>query len=251
MKKTFTFLFVSLFSLSLLAYDGTRLSISTVSNNMDLKIDVDGRRLPMRDNAITLGNLGDGYHEIRIYREVKRNNGRFGRAKDELLFNQRVYLRRGHHLDVTVNRFGKVFTDERRIDYKEDWYREEDDRYNDRPFDNRDYRDNRDQRDTRFENGFSKAMTQRDFDQVKQTLQKEWFENSRLTSAKFIIENNFFTTQQVKELMQLFSFDDKKLDIAKTAYRKTVDKNNYYLCMEMLTFSSNKEELARFIRESR
>lgn len=217
---------------------------------MELKIEIDGRRLPMRDNAITLGNLGDGFHDIRIFREVKRNNGRFGKTRDEMLYNQRVYLRRGHHLDITVNRFGKVFTDERRIDYNDDWYREDDNRYNDR--DNRDGRyDDRDNRDGRYNNGYNNVMSQRDFDQLKQSLKNEWFENSRLTSAKFVIESNFFTTNQVKELMQLFSFDDKKLDIAKTAYRKTVDKNNYYQCMDILTFSNNKDELARFIRESR
>ncbi len=251
MKKTFTFLFASLFSLSLLAYDGTRLSISTVSNNMDLKIELDGRRLSMRDNAITLGNVGDGYHDIRIYKEVKRNNGRFGKKKDDLIFNQKVYMRRGYHLDVTVNRFGKVFTDERRIDYNDEWYREDDNKYDDRRIDDRDVRDNRDNRDGRYDNGYSNVISQKDFDQVKQSLQKEWFENNRITSAKFIIENNYFTAGHVKELMMLFSFDDKKLEIAKLAYRKTADKQNYYICNEALTFSSNKEELARFIRESR
>ena len=242
MKKTFTLLLASLFSLSLLAFDGSRLSISTVSNT-DLKIEVDGRRMTMRDNSITLGNLNDGYHDIKIFRDSrKRGNGfGFGRKKEEVLYNSRIYLRRGFHLDITVNRFGKVFTDERRIDRDDEWYNEDDRRYDDRDRD----------RDDRYDNGYSRAMNQRDFDQVKQSLQKEWFENNRLTSAKFIIENNFFTTAQVKELMQLFSFDDKKLDVAKAAYRKTVDKNNYYQCMDMLTFSSNKEELARFIRESR
>jgi hypothetical protein len=243
MKKTFTLLFASLFSLSLLAFDGSRLSISTVSNT-DLKIEVNGRRMNMRDNSITLGNLNDGYHDIKIFRESrKRGNGfGFGRKREEVLYNSRIYLRRGFHLDITVNRFGKVFTDERRIDRDAEWYNEDDNRYDDR--------DRRDDRDDRH-NDFNRAISQRDFDQVKQSLQKEWFENNRLTSAKFIIENNFFTTSQVKELMQLFSFDDKKLDIAKTAYRKTLDKSNYYQCMDLLTFSSNKDELARFIRESR
>ena len=245
MKTIFTLLLSSIFSLSLLAFDGSRLSISTVSDKMDLKIEVDGRRMTIRDNSITLGNLNDGYHDIKIFRDSrKKGNGfGFGKKREDVIYNSRVYLRRGFHLDITVNRFGKVFTDERRIDQNDDWYEEDNRRYDDR--------DNRDGRDGGYNNGYNNAMSQKDFDQIKQSLQKEWFENNRITSAKFIIENNNFSSSQVRELMQLFSFDDKKLEIAKLAYRKTVDKQNYYICNDALTFSSNKEELARFIRESR
>jgi hypothetical protein len=81
MKKIFTLLLSSLFSLTLLAYDGTRLSISTVSNKvMDFKIEVDGRKYSMQDNSITLSNLAEGTHNIRIYREKKRNGNGFGLA---------------------------------------------------------------------------------------------------------------------------------------------------------------------------
>lgn len=76
-------------------------------------------------------------------------------------------------------------------------------------------------------------------------------ENNRITSAKFIIEKNNFTTAQVKEMMMLFTFENNRLEIAKLAYNKTIDKNNYYQLNDALTFSNSKEELARFIRQSR
>ncbi len=85
---------------------------------------------------------------------------------------------------------------------------------------------------------------------MKEQIRKEWFENNRLTSAKTIIDKNNFTAQQVKEMMLLFSFENNKLEIAKYAYRKTVDKQNYYVVNDAFTFSSSKDELARFIRES-
>ena len=55
---------------------------------------------------------------------------------------------------------------------------------------------------------------------------------------------------QVKELMSLFTFENNKLELAKYAYRKTVDQKSYFQVMDALTFSSSKDELARFIRES-
>ena len=73
MKKIFTLLLSSLFSLSLLAYDGSRLSISTFSNDkMNFKVEVDGRRYEMQDHSILLTNLSEGNHNVRVFREVKR-----------------------------------------------------------------------------------------------------------------------------------------------------------------------------------
>jgi len=245
MKRIFTLLLSSLFSLSLFAFDGTRLSISTISNKMDLKIEVDGKRFDMKDNSITLSNLSEGYHQVKIFRD-KRKNGNglgFGRRM-EVIYSNSLFLKRGFHSDITVNRFGKVFIDERRIDRNDEWYRDDDD-YND----NNGYGNGNG--NGGWNNGYGNVMNARDFDQVKESLRKEWFESNRLVSAKFIIDKNNFTTVQVKELMLLFTFEDKKLDIAKSAYRKTVDKQNYYLVNEALVFNSSKEELARFIRESR
>jgi hypothetical protein len=245
MKRIFTLLLSSLFSLSLFAFDGTRLSISTISNKMDLKIEVDGRRFDMKDNSITLSNLSEGYHQVKIFRD-KRKNGNglgFGRRM-EVVYSNSLFLKRGFHSDITVNRFGKVFIDERRIDRNDEWYRDDDDYYDNNGYGNGNGNGG-------WNNGYGNVMNASDFDQVKESLRKEWFESNRLVSAKFIIDKNNFTTVQVKELMLLFTFEDKKLDIAKSAYRKTVDKQNYYLVNEALVFNSSKEELARFIRESR
>ena len=150
---------------------------------------------------------------------------------------QSVLLKRGFHLDITINRFGKVLVDERRMDINDEWYNDQDDYY--------------DSDNGGWNNGLNNVMNTREFETVKTSLRKEWFENNRITSAKFIIEKNNFTTAQVKEMMMLFTFENNRLEIAKLAYNKTIDKNNYYQLNDALTFSNSKEELARFIRQSR
>ncbi|MGQ0739215.1 MAG: DUF4476 domain-containing protein [Bacteroidota bacterium] len=236
MKKFFTLLLSSLFSLSLLAFDGSRLSISAPGTSTELKVEIDGRKFTMKNNSITVGYLGEGRHDVKIFKERKRNGFGFGRR--EIVYNNTIFLKRGFHLDITINRFGKVMVDERRMDRRDDWYNDEDEYYDD---------------DNGWGNGHGNAnvMSGREFEQVKESLRKEWFENNRLTSAKFIMDKNNMTTIQVKELMLLFTFESNRLEVAKYAYRKTVDKQNYYQLNEALTFSSSKEELARFIRESR
>lgn len=243
MKKIFTLFVASLFSLSLLAFDGTRLSISSVSASKELKIEVDGRKFSMKNNSITLGYMGEGYHQVKIFRDSKRNGWGSGRRED-VVYRGSVFLKRGYHTDITVNRFGKVLIDERRIDRDDDWYQEEDEYYdNDNGYDN-----DRENGNGGWNGGYGNVMKDREFESVKESIRKEWFEANRLQSTKFIIDKNNFTTRQVTELMQLFTFENNKLEVAKYAYNKTVDKRNYYLVNEELTFNSSKEELARYIR---
>lgn len=233
MKKIFTLLFSSLLSLSLLAFDGSRLSVSTVATSTVISVEVDGRKFNVKDNSITLGYLSEGRHRVVIYREKKRRG--YGNNRD-IIYNSFVTLRRGFHTDITVTRFGKVMLDEQRMDMRNDWYNDEDDYYN--------------SDDGGWSNGYSNVMNAREFNTVKDQISKEWFENNRLVSTKVIIDKNNFTTQQVKELMYLFTFENNRLEIAKYAYCKTVDQRNYFQLNEALTFNSSKDDLARFLRES-
>ena len=276
MKKISTLLLSSLFSLALLAnYDDPHLSISSFSTTKDLQVEVDGRRYNFdKNNSITIRNLSTGAHTIKITKPRKRgNNNRvfdvFG--KRETVYNSRIYLRRGYDFDITVNKFGKVFTDEARIDGNNDWStdrdrdrdwdddRTNDDRTNDdrdrdydsgRNDDRSDYpgRDRDDDRDYDHDNTYGRAMSQADFKAAKETLRREMFENTRLDLARETIYGHYFTTQQVKEILQLFTFENNKLDLAKIAYGRTVDKNNYYLVNDVFSFSNSKDELARYIR---
>jgi hypothetical protein len=233
MKTFFTLLLSSLFSLTIFAADGSRLSISTLTRNVDLKIEVDGKKVTMNDeNSITIRNLNEGYHSVKIFRQKKQNKNGQGQKMD-VIYNSSVYVKKGFHMDITVNRFGKVLTDERRIDRNDEWYFDEEDGY----FEDDHYSSN--------------AISSRDLDQVKESLRKEWLESNRLKSAKFIIDNNNFTTIQVKSLMELFTFESNKLEIAKYGYGKTIDRKNYFLLNDALTFSNSKDELARFIRNYR
>ncbi len=235
MKRIFTLLLGSLFSLSLLAADANRLSVSTVSKNMDLTIEVDGRRVAMKDNAITLRNLSEGQHMVKIFAEKKKNGkgNAFGRKQD-VIYSSSVFIKRGFHLDIVVNRFGKVLVDERRIDRNDDWYSDDDDYF-----------------DGGFDDDYMDIISTREFDQIKESLRKEWYEGNRLKSAKFIIDQNRFSTAQVTELMYLFTFENNRVDIAKYAYKNTVDKRNYYQLTEAITMSSSKDDLLRYIRDFR
>ena len=276
MKTIFTLLLSTIFSLASMAYDGTRLTVTSVGNNK-MFIEVDGRRYDLNGNTVSISSIRPGTHTITVLRELKRNAGRNfgnGNRREQTIYNIRATFREGYHFDILVNRFGKVMIDERRIDPNDEWYnddyydrnddrRDRDNTYDDgddrddRDYgnddrntrDNRDYDDDRNNDDPRYDNNYSRAMSSADFGQAKESLRREWFENKRLETAKQIIDQNYFTSQQVKEMVLMFTYENNRLDIAKYAYGKTVDKGNYFIMNDAFTFNNNKEALKEYIRQ--
>ena len=78
-------------------------------------------------------------------------------------------------------------------------------------------------------------------------LKKESFDDTRLSLAKTMVTNNRMAAHQIKHLAESFTFDNNKLAFLKYAYAYCIDQQNYYECAEVLTFSSDKENLLRFI----
>ena len=85
------------------------------------------------------------------------------------------------------------------------------------------------------------------FGQLKNTINNQWFDSGKLQVAKQAISMNSLTPAQVAELIQLFSFESSKLEIAKMAFANTIDKQNYYIVNNAFWFSSSVAELDQYI----
>ncbi len=85
------------------------------------------------------------------------------------------------------------------------------------------------------------------FQQLRRTVESESFDSSRVELLESTLRNNFFTSNQIKELMKLVSFESGRLQFAKAAYTRTVDPENYFVVREALSFSSSKTELTKYI----
>ncbi|MBL0055920.1 MAG: DUF4476 domain-containing protein [Chitinophagaceae bacterium] len=235
MKKIFT-LSATLLA-SILLYAGpnqSKLSVSSAGNS-EIRVMVDGSKYRTNNNAVMIGNLKSGYHAVKVYRvtQGRDNNGCNGRPRNnmQLVYSSNIYVKPQYHVDITINRFGKALVDEQLI--SAGFYDDEDDDWwgNDQPG-----------------SYGNQAMDARSFDQLKQTLSKEGFTSTRMSIAKSVIPNNYYTTAQVKELLDLFSFDNSKMELARLAYDYTIDKGNYYILADAFSFSSSKDELMKFIQ---
>src|SRR5207245_5758646 len=136
-----------------------------------------------------------------------------------------VYLKPKFYVDIIVNRFGRTMYDEQMMN--DTWYNEN---------------GQHTQPDTN--DDIPRAIDDETFTALKQTISRESFDDSRLTIAKSIIDQNYFTSAQAKQLVQLFVFESNKVQIAKYMYGRTIDKKNYFIVYSAFTFSKSKEELA-------
>lgn len=214
-------------------YQG-KLSVSSMMAS-PVKVMIDGTMYNDRNSSdpAVMSDLRAGYHAVKIYQQKKnrfKNDWKSNKGM-QLVYEGNIYVKPQYHVDITINRFGKAFVDERQMngDYfsndDNDWHGEWDNPV--------------------------QAMNGRDFEQFKKVIQNEGFDNTKLAVAKQTIGANYFSAAQVKEIVQLFSFEGSKLDIAKYSYKYTIDQNNYFMLNDAFSFSSSKEELARFIQASR
>lgn len=234
MKIIFTLLLSTIFTTAF-AYDEGRLSI-TVAANKNVQVFVDGRVYNEKDNSIVLNNIRPGNHSIRIYRAKQNGNrrNRSNRSKNELIYSSTVFVRPSYHVDVMINRFGKAMVDEKALSDRDNWNDDKDDYYEDS-----------------FDNNYRLPMTSYDFDQLVENIKTQWFSSGKLNTAKDAIPRNFFSTGQVGQLLQLFTSDNDKLEIAKLAYRFTIDQRNYYSLYDVFSFQSSRDELDRYVKAYR
>jgi hypothetical protein len=91
-------------------------------------------------------------------------------------------------------------------------------------------------------------ITDLDFENVKQNISEKSFEESKLKIAKQVTSSNCLFASEVKEIMDLFSFEKSKVDFAKFAYKYTYDVSNYYKVNDAFSFESSINELAEYIQ---
>lgn len=245
MNRIFTLITLLLLSVAAFAnFDEARLSISSMSNT-PIRVLIDGRQVQQSNREFRISNLNPGNHRIQIY-SINRNQrrGLFGNNREELIYNRTINIRRGTHTDIVINRFGKVFTDEQRIDNRYD------DRWNDNDWNNDRNNDNwnRDNDNwNRDNNSWGQPMNYERFQQLKQSIERESFDKNKMDLLRSILPNNRVSAQQVRELAYLISFENTRLELAKFAYRYTTDRGNYFIVNDVFNFGSSKTELTRYI----
>lgn len=95
--------------------------------------------------------------------------------------------------------------------------------------------------------GCAWPMENDEFISVKESIASKTFEDTKLSTAKQIAKAKCFTADQVKQTMDLFTYEESRLDFAQFAWDKTFDIDNYYKVNDAFQFELTIEELQEFI----
>lgn len=207
-----------------------------------IAVSIDNGPLTAPASIINFKKLPEGYHKIAVF-STRTYPGNFG--NNYPVFCEQVYIPAMVEMNAAINRFGKfkvhsLIPKNHHASVYNPTVPVNNCGYNPgyvpQPYYNHCGNGNNMM-------GFNNS----DFDQLRYTIEQQNFDQTRLTVAKQAIQNRMLNTNQVAELMRLFSFESTKLDFAKYAYDRTIDKDRYFMINNEFSFSSTIDELINYI----
>jgi hypothetical protein len=214
MKAIFSLMAVLVFSSSI------ALSQSTVTinatGNRNKQIMVDGKTYTI-DNAsateqqeITISDLGVGQHTLELIRQSRNNTSNVSTKTN-------FTLREGYDMTISIGANGSISTSEKRI-----------------------ARGGNQANSTISTAAFNKLYTQ-----IKSKTSST--ERSNILQTELNNSRRKFSSKQASQLIQLVNSESLRLKLAKQAYPRISDTQNFNLVSNLLNSSSNRTELNTYI----
>lgn len=95
---------------------------------------------------------------------------------------------------------------------------------------------------------YDRVMNNQLFNTFLNNVKKEPFKDDRMTLINTALASSDFTSGQCLQLTKLYTFDDDRMEIMKMMYPRIVDKEAFFTVIATLTFSSNKDEMNKFVQ---
>lgn len=96
-------------------------------------------------------------------------------------------------------------------------------------------------------NSYGSVMNNSTFNAFLQVVKTTKFGDDKVSVIKQQLKNTMVTSEQVKALIEALPYDKDRLDVAKFAYRKCVDPNNYFVIYPSFQYQSSAQELREYI----
>ena len=95
----------------------------------------------------------------------------------------------------------------------------------------------------------NEAMSETEFDKLLTSVRSKWSQSARLTAIKTAVntKTNYFSTEQLGQLITLITAENQKLEVAKLAYAKVTDAANYPEIYTLFNTQVSRDELQRFV----
>jgi len=90
-------------------------------------------------------------------------------------------------------------------------------------------------------------MSEIDFREALRTIKSKDWDDTKLKIAKQVVSSNCLFADQVRDVAELFEWEDNKLKFAKFAYQYTYDRGNYFKVSQVFEWEDTIEKLTDFI----
>jgi len=221
--KAISIFFVSCFAVLVLCAQNTGNTVTiNVNSNRYQEVLVDGKSYPVTNSSttdmtgmngvVTITDLQPGQHTLEVVRTNQNTNNRRNSSRT---FN----LRSRFDLAITVNNDGSVQINETR---------------------NRNYGN---------ANRYRTAMSDADFSVLLQNVQSQRRASAKTTAVTnaFQSANNYFTTDQSTQLLELVPYESKRLTLAESAYPKITDQANFTSMYDLFDNQVNRDALTAYV----
>lgn len=92
-------------------------------------------------------------------------------------------------------------------------------------------------------------ISESELSEIQNSIKSKDFEDTKLIYAKQVIKNKCLSAKQIKSIMELFDFEETRLEIAKYAYGYCYDPDNYFVLNDAFDFEMSIEELNEYLEK--
>ncbi|KGN83067.1 hypothetical protein HW49_00065 [Porphyromonadaceae bacterium COT-184 OH4590] len=96
---------------------------------------------------------------------------------------------------------------------------------------------------------YNLPMDDRTFAELLSAVNNASFDSDKKRLIEMAVAGSLFSTGQVRQLAELYTFDSEKLWLLKLMYPVVVDRDRAFLLQDVLSFSSSKEEFVKFAED--
>jgi len=243
------------------------LKVSTKDNTTQISVSVDDRHFNKRGTSITVGDLPYGGHYLKVYSIM---NNRWGRGYEEVIYQHRIKTYNGMiTLLVFDPETGAHDVQEMAIDsytathpvvakgkFSGSSQYQSDSRYNN-GWDN----NNNNNNNNNMQQGSQAAspapaekfgtLNETKFNDLKTKVAAKTTDLQKTGLLKDELKEETVTTNQVGDIMDWFIFESSKVDFAKWAYDKAVDKEYFADLESKFAYKTSQDDLDKFIKSQK
>ncbi len=220
MRKIIISFCILLAALSLKAQSISGIRID--GGNTPILVYFGGNQMCMPTTTCFVANLKSGYYTVEVY------STRFSRPgervwKGERLYKDNVYFNGIGVTEIVVDGRDEIRPDNRPGRPGHGGHRPDYDQYD-------------------------RVMNSQLFNTFLNSVKKVPFKDDRMALINTALASSDFTSGQCLQLTKLYTFDDDRMEIMKMMYPRIVDKEAFFTVIATLTFSSNKDEMNKFVQ---